>query len=175
MRGFWTGAKASGTAGGRQTSRDPGSPWGEIEQVREGETEGGETGLDTVLDIRYSESMLTDISLSVSDYLPLNWDFSPRLLPIRPGQCYQYMDGGWVGKEGRDMKKGMFFPSQVEGNSWEQRDGKQCVPTLRARSQLKSGGNDHREDREEQVKQGREGAVREGRKSSSHPRSLLSR
>lgn len=26
MRGFWTGAEASGTAGGRQTSRDPGSP-----------------------------------------------------------------------------------------------------------------------------------------------------
>lgn len=35
MRGFWTGAEASGTAGGRQTSRDPGSPWGEIE-AREG-------------------------------------------------------------------------------------------------------------------------------------------
>lgn len=101
MRGFWTGAEASGTAGGRQTSRDPGSPWGEIEQVREGEAEGGETGLDSVLDTRYSESTLTGISLSVSDHLPLDWDFSPQTSPHK-ARTVLSIYGWWVaGKRGK--------------------------------------------------------------------------
>lgn len=49
--------------------------------MREGGVEGREIGLDTILDTHYSESTLTGISLSVSDHLPLDWDFFPQTSP----------------------------------------------------------------------------------------------
>lgn len=78
------------------------------------------------------------------------------------------MDDGWLGKEERDVKKGMFLLSQGEGtDTW-----KTTSANLKGQKPTESGGHDDNGE-DGQGRRG-QGLVRGSGESSSHPRSLLS-